>query len=233
MKAIRISDRAQPLKLEWLRTFLAVVDQGGFTRAARVIRLSQPAVSTQVKELERCLKTRLFDPAGGRLRLTQEGRIAAQEARRLLELAYEIPAAVSEAGRAVKGVLQLGASTTPANYLLPDLMAEFERNHPDARTTLQIGNSAQVIDLLHSNEVDLGIVGIKPDGSEFVSRPVFEDEIVPFVSSRHLLAREKRITLDDLLRQRLVLREASSATRRLFDRWMGNRDLAPDVMELG
>ena len=233
MKTIKLSDRVQPLKLEWLRTFLAVVDQGGFTRAAKAIRLSQPAVSTQVKELEKCLGTPLFDQAGGRLRLTEAGRITAREARRLVDLARELPAAVSEAGGAVQGTLQLGASTTPGNYLLPDFMAKFQRRHVDARATIQIGNSAKIVDLLHSNQVDLGFVGIRPDAKEFVSRPVFQDEIVPFASPRHPLARAKQVTPDDLFRQRLVLREAASATRRLFDRWMRRQDLVPDVMELG
>ena len=112
-------------------------------------------------------------------------------------------------------------------------MAEFEKTHPKTQASLAIGNSARIIELLHANEIDLGFVGIKPDAGEFISKATYDDEIVPFVSPRHPLARAKKISIDDLLGHRLILREATSATRRLFDRWMGRREAPLNVMELG
>ena len=233
MKTIKIRDKEGPVKLEWLRSFLAVVDHGGFTRAAKAIRLSQPAVSTQVKELERALDTSLFDQAGGRIRLTETGKMLATEARRIVDLVHDLHGAVSEAGDAVRGTLSLAASTTPGNYLLPDIMAAFERRYPQARTTLLIGNTSQVLERLHANEADLGFVGLKPDDREFFSRAVFDDEIVPFAAAGHPLARARRVTLPELFRERIILREAASATRRLCDRWIKRHRLRAEFMEVG
>ncbi|HXG61031.1 MAG TPA: LysR family transcriptional regulator [Planctomycetota bacterium] len=233
MSTIKILDRDLPLRLEWLRSFLVVAETGGFSRAARELHLSQPAVWTHVRELEENLGTRLLEPVGGRARLTRAGETAAREARRLLEGVRAFREAVAEAETTVQGVLALGASTTPGNYLLPPVMQEFERRYPKARATLSIGNSAKIFDRLRSNEVDLGVVGIEPEGTEFAVVPLCEDELVLFASRRHPLARRREVSAEDWTRERLVVREPDSATRRLTDRLLARREARPPLMELG
>ncbi|MBI4564627.1 MAG: LysR family transcriptional regulator [Planctomycetes bacterium] len=210
MTLIKLLDRELPVKIEWLRSFLAVVDSGGFTKASRELRRSQPAVSTHVKELEANLDARLFELVGGRTHLTPSGKIAA-----------------------VQGVVTLGASTTPGNYLLPALLGRFERTHPRVRTMLLIGNSVQMLDRLTANEVDIGVIGIEPDARDFISGPFRRDEIVLFASRKHRLARRRRVAAADLSAERFLLRDSDSATRRLSDRWMEQHGLRPPVMHLG
>jgi molybdate transport repressor ModE-like protein len=231
--SIKILDRDLPLRLEWLRSFLVVAETGGFSRAARELHLSQPAVWTHVRELEENLGTKLLEPVGGRARLTRAGETAAREARRLLEGVRAFREAVAEAETTVQGVLALGASTTPGNYILPPVMQNFERRYPGARATLSIGNSAKIFDRLRSNEVDLGVVGIEPEGTEFATVALCEDELVLFASRRHPLARAREVSPEDLARQRLVVREPDSATRRLTDRLLARRGARPPLMELG
>lgn len=231
--SIKILDRDLPLRLEWLRSFLVVAETGGFSRAARELHLSQPAVWTHVRELEENLGTKLLEPVGGRARLTRAGETAAREARRLLEGVRAFREAVAEAETTVQGVLALGASTTPGNYILPPVMQDFERRYPGARATLSIGNSAKIFDRLRSNEVDLGVVGIEPEGTEFATVALCEDELVLFASRRHPLARARAVSPEDLARQRLVVREPDSATRRLTDRLLARRGARPPLMELG
>jgi molybdate transport repressor ModE-like protein len=233
MTSIKILDRDLPLRLEWLRSFLVVAQTGGFSRAARELHLSQPAVWTHVRELEENLGTKLLEPVGGRERLTRAGETAAREARRLLEGVRAFREAVAESEAAVQGVLALGASTTPGNYLLPPVMHEFERRYPKARATLSIGNSAKVFERLRANEVDLGVVGIEPAGHEFTALPLCDDELVLFASRRHPRARRREVSPEDLARERLVVREPDSATRRLTDRVLARRGARPEVMELG
>src|ERR1041384_2090476 len=213
MARIKNSDRTSTPKIEWLRTFLAVIDAGGFTNASKAIRLSQPAVSTQVKELEKSLGTPLLHLVGGKIRLTGAGESVAREARRMLEIAHDLQLAVADTEETAQGTLQVGASTTPGNYLLPDLLARFERENPRVRTVLSIGNSERIVDRLRANEVDLGFVGFEPDPDEFSSKTIWEDEIVPFASARHALAKKSRVPLEELARERFIVREASSATR--------------------
>ncbi len=233
MTTIKILDREAPLKIEWLRSFLAVMDLSSFTKAAKSLHLSQPAVSTHVRELEENLSTRLFEHVGNTIRLTRSGETVAREARRILDDVRELQLAVADSEGAVQGSVRIGASTTPGNYLLPERLAEFERRHPRARVLLSIGNSSKVLDLLSVNEVDLGVVGIEPDPAEFVSRPFARDEIVVFASARHPLAKKKRVPMADLARERFLLRELESATRQIFEGWRSSHRVAPEIMVLG
>jgi molybdate transport repressor ModE-like protein len=233
MTVLKILDRELPLKLEWLRSFLVVADQGSFTAAARQLHKSQPAVWTHVRELEENLGARLLERLGGRTRPTRAGEAVAREARRLLDGVRSLRDAVAESETAVQGVLAVGASTTPANYLLPPILHEFERRHPRARATLWIGNSAKVLDRISANEVDLGVMGIEAMGAEFVARPLCADEIVLFASARHPLARKRRATRSDIEGERLIVREETSATRRLTDERLAREGLRPALMELG
>ncbi len=221
------------LRIEWLRSFLAVTETGGFTRAARTLRLSQPAVSTHVREFEKSLGTRLFEHVGGTIHLTRSGEAVARESRRILEDVRELKLAAQESEGGVQGVLKIGASTTPGNYLLPVLLGKFEREYPSARAALTIGNSGKIMDLLRVNEVDLGVVGLEPDPEEFVSKPFVRDEIVLFAAVDHPLAKKGRAAWKDLAGERFLLRERESATRKLFEVWFGKRRLEPQVMELG
>jgi DNA-binding transcriptional LysR family regulator len=114
------------------------------------------------------------------------------------------------------------------------MLAEFERLYPAVRTHLVIGNSARIIERLEANEVDLGAVGLQPSSDDFVIRPLCDDELVVFAPARHPLARRKtQIPLADLARERLILRESDSATRRLTEGWLASRKIAPSIMELG
>lgn len=232
MTTIKLLDKDLPLKLEWLRSFLTVAELQGFTKAARVLHLSQPAISTHVKELEENLGVRLFEQLGGRVRLSRSGEAAAREARKLLDGVRSFRDAVVETEQAVKGTLALGASTTPGNYLLPAVMGRFEKRYPEAKTTLAIGNSAEILERLTANEVDLGLVGIAPHGGDFVHRVFAQDEIVLFAAAGHRLAGKRRLQPADLAGERIVRREADSATRGLGDAWFTRRSLPITTMEL-
>jgi len=232
MTSIKLLDRDLPLKLEWLRSFLTVAEVQGFTKAARILHLSQPAVSTHIKELEENMGTRLFEHLGGRIRLSRAGEAAAREARKVLDGVRAFRDAVVESEQTVKGNLALGASTTPGNYLLLPLMGRFERLYPEAKTTLFIGNSAEVLDRLSANEVDLGLIGVAPPGKDFVQRSFAQDEIVLFAGAKHRLARKRRLKPADLAGERILRREADSATRGLGDAWFSRQGLHPSTMEL-
>ena len=234
MKTIKLLDKDLPVKLEWLRSFLTVVEAGGFTKAARHLQMSQPAVSTHIKDLEENLGVKLFEKLGSRVRLSHAGEAVIGEARAVVQGVRNLRDVALESETGVGGLLTVGASTTPGNYVLPRILAEFERLYPSVRTHLVIGNSARIIQRLETNEVDLGAVGIHPSSEEFVVRPLCDDELVVFAPLRHPLARRKgQIPIADLARERLILRESDSATRRLTEGWLASRKIAPSVLELG
>jgi LysR family transcriptional regulator, low CO2-responsive transcriptional regulator len=234
MKAIKLLDKELPVKLEWLRSFLAVTEFEGFTRAAKHLQLSQPAVSTHIRELEENLGVELFEKLGSRVRLSRAGEAIIGEARAIVQGVRHLRDMAAETETGIGGLLTVAASTTPGNYVLPRLLGEFERMNPAVRTNLVIGNSSRVLERLQANEVDLGSVGIHPPADRFVARPLCEDEIVVFAPKRHPLARRGRsIAPGDLARERFLLREADSATRRLTEGWFESAKMAPAIMELG
>jgi LysR family transcriptional regulator, low CO2-responsive transcriptional regulator len=232
VRSIGSADEA-PLRIEWLRSFLAVADEGGFTRAARVIALSQPTVSTHVSDLEAALGVALFERVGPATRLTRSGEAVAGQARRVLQELRDLRAAAHDSEAGVQGPVAIGASTTPGNYLLPRLLGEFERANPRARANLTIGNTGKILDLLRANAVDLAVVGIEPDPGEFVTRAFKRDEIVVFSAKGHPLAGRGKVSLAALAKERFLLREPDSATRRIFETWRGRHGIHPPVMELG
>jgi DNA-binding transcriptional LysR family regulator len=233
MRAIKILDDQVGVRLEWLRSFLAVKDSGSFTKAARSLYLSQPAVSTHIKELEGNLGSRLFEHVGTGIRVTRAGEAVAREARRILDGVRELKLAAAESEETVQGLISIGASTTPGNYLLPGLLSQFERDYPKAKVHFAIGNSGKILNLLRVNEIDLGVVGLEPDPAEYVSRRFVRDEVVPFVGTGHPLAKRRRVSVEDLRGHRFLVRERESATRRLFEAWLARRDLKSPVLELG
>lgn len=233
MTLIKLLHKDAPLKLEWIRSFLAVADAGSFTKAARQLEISQPTISVHVKDLETNLGVRLFEHVGGRVRLSRSGEITASEGRKVLDGVRDFRTAVTESEDTVKGVLVLGASTTPGNYILPPIMSRFERQYPRAETVLSIGNSGRILTRLLANEVDLGMVGLRPPEEEFVSTPFCDDEIVVFSPKDHPLTRKRHVSPTELARHRLLVREADSATRRLADAWFTNHEVHPRTMALG
>ena len=234
MTMIKILDTEVPVKLEWLRSFLAIVDTGGFTKAAKKLKMSQPAVSTHIPELEKNLGAQLFEKLGSRNRMTATGEVIVGEARAILQGVRHLRVMAQESETGVGGLLTVGASTTPGNYVLPRVLAEFERRFPAVRTKLVIGNSTRILERLVANEVELGAVGIQPSGDDFVSRPLADDELVVFAPAASPLSRRRgEIPLADLADQRFILRESDSATRRLTESWLTSRKFSPTVMELG
>src|SRR6185436_15891637 len=127
MTTIKILDADSPVKLEWLRSFLAIVDTGGFTKAAKKLRMSQPAVSTHISELQKNLGAELFEKLGTRTRLTTSGEAIVVEARAILQGVRHLKVMAQESETGIGGLLTVGASTTPGNYVLPRVLAEFER----------------------------------------------------------------------------------------------------------
>jgi DNA-binding transcriptional LysR family regulator len=234
MTSIKLLDKTLPVKLEWLRSFLAVAELESFTKAAKQLQISQPAVSTHVRELEENLHVRLFEKIGSRIRLSHPGEVVVGEARAIVQGVRHLRDMALESETGIGGALAVGASTTPGNYVLPRLLGEFERLYPAVRTHLVIGNSGRILDRLRANEVDLGAIGLNPASDEFVTRPLCDDELVVFAPLTHPLARRRiQIPLAELLRERFILRESDSATRRLTESWFASQKVAPTIMELG
>lgn len=209
------------LTLRQLLIFTAVADTGSTTAAGLRVALSQSATSSALIELERLLGARLFDRVGKRLLLNDVGRSLLPGARALLNAAQEIEAqfGVGAAGDGKDGLatrLRVGASTTIGNYLLPALVAGFQRAWPAVAMDVHIGNTREVAASVARLEVDMGLIEGPCHEADLRVQPWREDELVIVCAPSHpalLAAAGQRVPLKSLRQSRWLLREPGSGTR--------------------
>jgi DNA-binding transcriptional LysR family regulator len=161
-----------------LKVFRAVAQHLNFRKAAEQLFLTQPAVTLQIKALESDLGLRLFDRAGGKIALTQQGSVMLDYANRLASLASEAEQALCCSEDSVSGELALGASTTIAQYVLPRLLGAFQNEYPKIQFSLHSGNTSEVVRCLLDGRVALGLIEGPARERGVRTEPFMEDELV-------------------------------------------------------
>jgi len=222
------------MNLNHLAVFHAAAQAGSMTRGAERLDISQPAVSKQVRQLERALGTHLFDRVGRRVRLSRAGEVLAAYARRLFALAHEAEEAMTDVRAAGRGRLAIGASTTIGTYLLPGVLAEFWRRHPRVELLVQIENTEQVHRRLAGHELDLGLTEGPVEEGELDAEVFHQDELVMIAAPGHRLAGRPRVPLSAVREEPFILREPGSGTRAVEERALARLRLPVRVvMALG
>jgi len=220
--------------LHQLRVFKAVADNLSFSAAALDLRLSQPSVSYQVKELERAVGTDLLDRLGKHVELTQAGRLLYGYVRQTLNIIDEASVALAELQGLERGTLKVGASTTVGIYVIPLALGAFKKLHPQLSISLEIGNRGAVQAKVLRNELDLAVVGPALKDPDLVVQPFIEDELVVIAPSGHPRAGTAGLTLRDLKQEPFIMREAGSGTRFAVEKAARRAQVSLQVaMELG
>jgi len=208
-----------------LRVFREVAAQMSFRKAAEVLRLSQPAVSQQIHALEEETGARLFDRHGNQIVLTEAGAVLLGYARQAAALMDEAAGELAALKDALGGELRLGASTTIAQYILPRMLGAFHRQHPGVRLSLVSGNTEEIVELVVEEKVALGLIEGPAMRRGLRTEALMRDAMVLIVGAKHGLAgREKQgpgrasISLAELAKQPLLLRERGSGSRRIVER---------------
>ncbi len=189
---------------------------GSLSGAGRELRLSQPAVSLQMKDLGAEVGVELFRMRGKRLELTGAGEELVRYAERILGLVEEAPEAVRAKARQ-GGLVRVAASSTPGVSLLPDLIARYRRSKPDVLVTLTVTNTEDVEEKIRRADVDLGVVGGRLGPANLHVEPWWEDELVLVVSRFHRFARLRHVAPSALGGELLLSREHGSATRTTYE----------------
>ena len=222
------------MNLNHLAIFHAVAQAGSMTRGAELLDVSQPAVSKQVRELERALGVSLFDRVGRRVRLNQAGETLADYARRLFALARAAEEAMADVRAVRRGRLVIGASTTIGTYLLPGVVAEFWRRHPGVELLVEIENTEQVHRRLAGHELDLGLTEGLVQDEDLDAEVFYQDELVLIAAPGHRLAGHPRVALSAVREEPFILREPGSGTRAVEERALARLKLPVRVvMALG
>src|SRR5262245_29596569 len=200
-------------QLPHLETFAAAAERSSFTAAARALDLTQAAVSQRIQALEGELGVPLFRRQGGRVLLTDAGRRLYAFAERIFSLHREARAEVTGRKEPAAGELSLAASSIPGEHLLPGLLSVFRQRYPHVQVRASVTDSQAVLDQVEQGRAHLGLVGRKPDGAHLESRCFACDRLALVVPAGHAWARRKRVTLEQVCRQPLVLREVGSGSR--------------------
>ncbi len=218
-----------------LAIFHAVAETGGISRGAERLRISQPAVSKQIGELENALGVQLLDRLPRGIRLTKAGELLAEYARRLTLVEREADRALEEYRGLKRGRLAVGASTTIGAYLLPQVFAEFHRCHPEIELQLEIANTRTVQHFLTEGIVEIGLTEGLIETEDLEVEVFHQDQLVAIASPKHpLLRKKKRVTTRELCREPFVMREEGSGTRAVVEDALRRRKVAvKPVMSLG
>lgn len=219
--------------LQQLRLFEAVAHHGSFTRAAEAVHLTQPAISIQIKRLEDGLGVSLFEQMGKKIYLTAAGKELHATCKDVFDRLTAFEGKLDELRGEVAGPLNLAAVTT-AKYFLPHYLGAFLRRYPKVLPQLKASNRARILERLEGNEDDIYIMATLPERSDIEIHPFLKDELVMFAHPNHPLAKKKRISLEQLSRERLISREAGSGIRMTFERLLEEKGLKLEpYMELG
>jgi aminoethylphosphonate catabolism LysR family transcriptional regulator len=197
-----------------LRAFHAVATEGGFTKAARVIGISQPTLSAEVRALERGYGVVLFDRRGRGVELTDFGRDLLAVTSRLFASATEAEELLSGAREVTTGHLKLGAA---GPYQAVPMMAAFARRHPGPHLSLLVGNTRTMLQALLDCRIDLAFLAQEPPDPRLYSLALRTDPVVVIVAAGHPWAKRKSVRLKDLPSETVVLREPGSVTREVVE----------------
>jgi len=223
------------INLAHLAVFHAVASEGSVSRAAERLMVSQPAVSKQLRQLERSLGGPLFDRLPKGVRPTAAGELLAGYARRIFALEAEAELALAELRGLRRGTLSVGASTTIAVYLLPEIFVRYRRAYPDVSMHMEVANSEVIRRRLVEGAIDVGLTEGIVEGDELDSTVFLRDELVPIAAPGHPLARRKRpVPAATLCREPFVVRETGSGTKSVVERALAERGLSvTPIMSLG
>ncbi len=225
------------LQLPHLATFSKAAELSSFTGAAKALRLTQASVSQRVQALEKTLGTPLFKRQGGRVLLTEAGQKLYDYAQRILDLHREARRQITGRDAPAGGELSLAASSIPGEHLLPALLARFGQKHPDIRVRATVSDSERVIAQVERGEVSLGLVGRKINKPHLEFRYLASDRMVLVVPPGHALGARKKVSVKQLTRYPLILRETGSGLRHCFEKSLDRAGLSladlPVALELG
>ncbi len=200
------------LSFRQMQVFQAVYEQQGYRKAADVLGLTQPAVSSQIRKLEQALEQPMFEYVGRKLYCTRAGERVAERIQTIFDQIQNLQSDLHNLQGQLSGELNLCAVST-AQYIVPYLLKGFLERYPSVNVTLKVVNRSQAIELLHNNTDELVIMGLVPSDKSLSSLPFLDNELIPVMSSQHPLAKKKQLSPQQFLNAGLIVREQGSGNR--------------------
>ncbi len=221
------------LSLRQLEVFQAVYTTQGYGKAADLLGLTQPAVSSQIRQLESALGQKLFEYIGRQLYCTAVGEMVAESVKVMFEELRKLQNDIHSLEGQISGDLRL-AAVSSAQYVMPYLLQPFLEQYPEVNMTLQVVNRAAAIERLHRTTDDLLIMGIVPTDRPVSSVPFLDNELIPIVPPGHPLLMKESVTPQEFLQHQFLAREHGSGSRLALEQHCQQQRLRLEpVMEVG
>lgn len=222
------------MEIKQLKAFLAIAETRTFTAGAKLVNVTQAAISMQIRQLEEDLGLPVFTRTPRRVILTEAGEHLLERARNILREHDAAVAEIAELGGVEHGRLRLGsASAEFATMQLPQILGSLKAKFPNAELSVSAGTSATLVDKILHGDIDIAFVSLPVENALIVTDRLFSDEIVAIAHPSHPLARKRSISAEQLASEKLILGERGGNTRRLIDSFFNSAGVRPNVvMEL-
>ncbi len=207
-----------------LKAFTIIAKSGSFSVAAEELFVTQPAVSAQIKDLERLYDAKLFERIGHHIELTDEGKALLPYAEMIVRAIEESRYAVEDIKVGKRGHIRVGASALPGMYILPDTIYKFRKEYPNFSVSLKVTFATQIRKMISNNELDIGIVGSYQSAensdinSSLEEEVLYKDEMVLIVSPNHPFRNRMEMSLEELANQPMILSPKTALTRRSIEK---------------
>ena len=219
------------MEFKQLEAFVAVVDYGSFSEAARKLYLTQPTISAHVRSLEDELHTKLILRTTKKTTITTRGYQLYDSAVRMLEIRNNL---LENFTGVQKHMIDLAASTIPSSYLLPEILAAFGKTHPDIYFHSIQADSAESINRVLDGTVDLALVGQNTRDETCVFLPFCQDELVIAtpITNHYLGLQNKSVTFEDFIKDPIIIREKGSGTKKEMDLFLEQIGVTPNDLNV-
>ncbi|MGG4128977.1 LysR family transcriptional regulator [Paenibacillus illinoisensis] len=211
--------------VESLKVYITVVEQRNFSRAAELLHLSQPGVSLHIRKLEKEFDVKLMHRSPKWVKLTEAGELLYVRAKEMVNLYESAKLDIARLQDDVSGSLQIGASFTIGEYVLPRLFSSFARQYPEVAMEVFIENSSQVVEAIRDNHIDFGLIEEDIEAQDLNVTPFMKDELIIVAAEGYPLHTSVNADLEQLQDQVWILREMGSGTRSSSDRFLAQTGL--------
>ena len=206
--------------LRQLEIFQKVVDLGSFSKAGEAVHLAQASVSERIANLENAVGAKLLDRLGRQVVPTKLGEVLYKHALSILDMKRTICLELQDFLGVRKGTIDLGCSTIPGEYILPNLIGRFGEQYPHVAVSLSIGDSREIEKRVLEGNFELGVIGSKSSSQTLVSHELWGDELVLAVPASHPWASRKTVSLEDLSKEPYISREPGSGTLQMLEEYL-------------
>lgn len=220
------------MDLHQIEIFCMLIKERSFSRTAEKLYLTQPTISSHIKNLEHDLGVRLVDRLGKRVVPTEAGEVLFRHGLRLLEERDRTRQEIEGLSGKVSGVLAIGGSTIPGAYILPPLIGSFRKRFPSISIKLSIDDTARITEAVLNGDLCIGVVGARVNDPYLATHTFLRDELVIAVPPEHPWAGKRKVSVDQLRKESFILREQGSGTLRIMTEHLAAAGLQIDDLQI-